>query len=140
MLERGSTKTDDTIDCDSMLLRRALDNLLDNAAKYSDATEPVKLAVTPNGTTVAFEVIDTGVGMSADEAREGVHAILARRWQPHRKTGGVGLGPSPLARRIARAHGGDVTLASAPGKGTTARLEIPLGAATNRNSAATSRT
>ncbi|HLL25239.1 MAG TPA: ATP-binding protein, partial [Kofleriaceae bacterium] len=44
-----------------------------------------------------------------------------------RKTGGVGLGLA-LARRIARAHGGDVTLESAPGQGTKARLDVPLSA------------
>jgi signal transduction histidine kinase len=122
-----------------MLLRRALDNLLDNAAKYSDAAQPVVLEVTPNGKSVAFEVVDKGVGMSTEELEKAFTPFWRADGSRTRKTGGVGLGLA-LARRIARAHGGDVTLRSAPGQGTTARLEIPLGAATNRNSAATSRT
>jgi len=126
------------IDCDAVLLRRALDNLLDNAVKYSDAAHPVQLAVTPNGTMVAFEVVDRGVGMSADELENAFTPFWRADSSRARKTGGVGLGLA-LARRIARAHGGDVTLRSSPGKGTTARLEVPLGAATNRNGAATSR-
>ncbi len=140
-LERGDAGggQGESIECDSMLLRRALDNLLDNAAKYSDAAEPVVLAVTPNGASVAFEVVDKGVGMSAEELEKAFTPFWRADGSRTRKTGGVGLGLA-LARRIARAHGGDVTLRSAPGKGTTARLEIPLGAATNRNSAATSRT
>jgi two-component system OmpR family sensor kinase len=116
---------DRAIQCDPLLLRRALDNLLDNAAKYSEAGTPVTLAIQPNGTTVAFEIVDRGIGMSAAE----LDCAFTPFWRADdsraRKTGGVGLGLA-LARRIARAHGGDVTLASHPGQGTTARLEVPL--------------
>jgi signal transduction histidine kinase len=106
-----------------VLLRRALDNLLDNAAKYSDA--PVKLEVHPKGKAVTFEVVDQGVGMTADELARAGTPFWRADTSRARKTGGVGLGLA-LARRIARAHGGDITLASVPGHGTTARLEIPL--------------
>jgi len=123
-LER-SLGEDRAIQCDPLLLRRALDNLLDNAAKYSDAATPVSLAVQPNGKTVAFEIVDQGIGMSAAE----LDCAFTPFWRADdsrtRKTGGVGLGLA-LARRIARAHGGDVTLSSQPGLGTTARLEVPL--------------
>ena len=114
-----------TLDCDPMLLRRALDNLLDNAAKYSADPEPVKLDVSENGTAVAFEVVDRGIGMTADELERAGTPFWRADGSRARRTGGVGLGLA-LARRIARAHGGDVTLASTPGSGTTARLEIPL--------------
>jgi two-component system OmpR family sensor kinase len=123
-LER-SLGEDRAIQCDPLLLRRALDNLLDNAAKYSDAATPVTLAIQPNGKTVAFEIVDRGIGMSAAQ----LDCAFTPFWRADdsrtRKTGGVGLGLA-LARRIARAHGGDVTLASQPGQGTTARLEVPL--------------
>jgi two-component system, OmpR family, sensor kinase len=116
---------DRAIHCDPLLLRRALDNLLDNAAKYSDAGTPVTLAIQPNGRTVAFEIVDRGIGMSPAQ----LDCAFTPFWRADdsrtRKTGGVGLGLA-LARRIARAHGGDVTLASQPGQGTTARLEVPL--------------
>ena len=111
--------------CDPLLLRRALDNLLDNAAKYSD--DGISLAVTPNGTRIAFEIVDRGVGMTADELERAFTPFWRADDSRTRKTGGFGLGLA-LARRIARAHGGDVTLESAPGKGTTARLDVPIAA------------
>jgi signal transduction histidine kinase len=127
-LER-SPSDDRAIQCDPLLLRRALDNLLDNAAKYSDPDTPVTLAIQPEGTpdskTVAFEIVDRGIGMSAAELDLAFTPFWRADDSRTRKTGGVGLGLA-LARRIARAHGGDVTLSSRPGQGTIARLEVPL--------------
>ncbi|MEO6776481.1 MAG: ATP-binding protein [Kofleriaceae bacterium] len=122
-LERQIADSDRAIECDPVLLRRALDNLLDNAAKYSDA--PVSLQVVPNGSTVTFSVIDKGIGMSADDLERAGTPFWRSDVSRTRKTGGVGLGLA-LARRIARAHGGNVMLASKLGQGTTARLEIPF--------------
>jgi two-component system, OmpR family, sensor kinase len=122
-LEQSIDGADKPLECDPVLLRRALDNLLDNAAKYSDA--PVKLEVHPRGKAVTFAVVDEGVGMTPEELARAGTPFWRADGSRARKTGGVGLGLA-LARRIARAHGGDVTLASVPGRGTTARLEIPL--------------
>ena len=122
-LERQIADSDRAIECDPVLLRRALDNLLDNAAKYSDA--PVRLQVVPNGTSVTFSVVDKGIGMSVDDLERAGTPFWRSDLSRNRKTGGVGLGLA-LARRIARAHGGDVVLASKIGQGTTARLEIPF--------------
>jgi two-component system OmpR family sensor kinase len=127
-LERPSDDApggDRPIRCDPVLLRRALDNLLDNAAKYSEAGTAVTLAVQPNGASIAFEIVDRGIGMSPAELDRAFTPFWRADGSRARKTGGVGLGLA-LARRIARAHGGDVTLASHPGQGTTARLEVPL--------------
>ena len=125
-LERKIGADDDrVVECDPVLLRRALDNLLDNAAKYSKSDAPVTFEVQPNGTAVAFSIVDRGVGMTPDELERAGTPFWRADTSRARKTGGVGLGLA-LARRIARAHGGDVTLASQPGQGTTARLEIPL--------------
>jgi len=112
---------DKVLDCDPVLLRRALDNLLDNAAKYSDT--PVELRVS-NGASIVLEVVDHGIGMSADELAQAFTPFWRADGSRTRKTGGVGLGLA-LARRIARAHGGEITLVSAPGQGTTARIDVP---------------
>ena len=125
-LEKEIEKPERTIECDPVLLRRALDNLLDNAAKYSPPDAPVRLAVHPDGDAIAFEVVDRGIGMTTEELERAGTPFWRADGSRARKTGGVGLGLA-LARRIARAHGGDVVLASRPGAGTTARLEIPAG-------------
>lgn len=124
-LEPSIAGAERAIECDPVLLRRALDNLLDNAAKYSDAGTPVSLAVLPNGTKVAFEIVDRGVGMSPAELERAGTPFWRADGSRARKTGGVGLGLA-LARRIARVHGGEVTLTSRPGHGTTATLEVPF--------------
>lgn len=126
-LAGGASQLD--IECDPVLLRRALDNLLDNAAKYSDApiTLTVRAAPGPNITHVVFEVADRGIGMTPEELDRAFTPFWRADSSRTRRTGGVGLGLA-LARRIARAHGGDVTLTSAHGTGTTARLEVPVGA------------
>jgi two-component system, OmpR family, sensor kinase len=126
-LDKRVDDSERAIECDPVLLRRALDNLLDNAAKYSDASTPVKLAVQANGEAIAFEIVDRGVGMTKDELAHAGTPFWRADSSRARRTGGVGLGLA-LARRIARAHGGDVSLDSAPGRGTTARLQIPLAA------------
>jgi two-component system, OmpR family, sensor kinase len=123
VLEKTVNDSEHPIECDPVLLRRALDNLLDNAAKYSE--QPVKFTVHPNGKSIDFEIVDRGVGMTPDELARAGTPFWRADTSRARRTGGVGLGLA-LARRIARAHGGDVSLDSAPGRGTTARLQIPL--------------
>jgi two-component system OmpR family sensor kinase len=115
------------IEGDPMLLRRVIDNLLDNAAKYSPAERPVLLRVLPAGDTVRFEVVDQGRGLSAEELTHAFTPFWRADSSRTRGTGGIGLGLA-LARQIARAHGGDVTLESEPGRGTRAILSVPRAA------------
>jgi signal transduction histidine kinase len=113
---------------DAALLRRALDNLLDNAAKYSAPGTPVRLAAAEADGGLAVEVADRGVGIGPED--------LARLFTPFfrgdpsrtRKTGGVGLGLA-LAKRIVEAHGGTIALESEVGRGTTVRVRLPAAAA-----------
>lgn len=111
------------IDVDATLLGRALQNLLDNATKYSSA--PVRLAAVVRGERFTLRVIDKGLGIS--EADLALVFTPFFRGDPSRtrETGGVGLGLA-LARRIARAHAGDVTIESRLGEGTTVSMELPV--------------
>ena len=113
------------IEGDPVLLRRVVDNLLENAHTYTDrAGEPVVVVARVDCDGVAIEVVDHGMGIPAQ--------VLARVFLPFfrsdrsraRTTGGLGLGLT-LAKRIVDAHGGHIELASTPSAGTRARVWLP---------------
>lgn len=113
-----------TVAGDPVLLRRALDNLVDNARKYSPPETTVRLRAFKRSPGVAIEIVDSGEGLSpADLSRLFTPFFRADRSRS-RATGGVGLGLS-LSRRIVEAHGGTLTAASIPGRGTTMTIALP---------------
>jgi signal transduction histidine kinase len=114
-----------TIDVDPMLFRRVIDNLIQNAHKYSpDHETPIVLAVRGADTNVVFEVRDKGIGISSEDLPRVFTAFFRGDRSRSRETGGVGLGLT-LAKRIVEAHGGTIDVASDVGKGTTVRVTIP---------------
>jgi len=102
-----------TLCADEALLRRAVWNLMENAAKYG--APPITLAVHSEGDRVAFTVSDEGPGIPATD-HERVFAPFYRgeRARTPGSARGVGLGLT-LARRIAEVHGGSIAVAAAPG-------------------------
>ncbi len=111
---------------DGALIRRLLDNLLDNAAKYSEAPAPVRLAARGEAGEAVLEVKDRGIGISAEDLPRLFTPFFRTDRSRARNTGGFGLGLA-LARRIARAHGGDVEVESQVDQGTTFRVRLPAG-------------
>jgi PAS domain S-box-containing protein len=111
------------LETDARKVRQILLNLLGNAVKFTDAGEVV-LALRDGGGEVVAEVRDTGMGV-APENRE---RIFEPFWQADqrlaREHAGSGLGLA-VARQLARLLGGDVTVASAPGQGSTFSLRLP---------------
>jgi len=106
-------------------LRELVDNLLGNAIKYTPpgGRVDVRLGVA-NGSAI-LEVEDTGIGISpADQGRvfERFYRVDKAR---SRLMGGTGLGLS-IVKHVALAHGGNVSVSSEEGKGTTFRVQIPL--------------
>jgi two-component system OmpR family sensor kinase len=117
------------IDVDPALFRRVVDNLLENAHKYTpDTSAPIVLRVSLAGRDVVFEVADRGVGIPAEDLPRVFDAFFRGDRSRSRQSGGVGLGLT-LSRRIAIAHGGTISLASEPGRGTVARLSVPSASA-----------
>ncbi|MFH1811596.1 MAG: HAMP domain-containing sensor histidine kinase [Pseudomonadota bacterium] len=109
---------------DPVLLRRALDNLLDNAGKYSEPGSQVKLTAGVDGDQLELRVTDQGPGIPPEHMTRLFTPFFRGEQSRARQTGGVGLGLT-LARRIVEAHGGTLRLESVPGQGTTAILRVP---------------
>lgn len=113
---------------DAVRLRAAVENLIDNAAKFTGAGE-IRLAVTttrlPAGRArIAFAVADSGVGLSPPQLRR-LFRPFAQAKNTGGRFGGAGLG-LVFARRIARAMGGDLTVESVPDAGSTFTLTVTL--------------
>lgn len=102
---------------------RALVNLIENAAKYSPPGAPIDLAVRREGESLVFSVADRGAGVPAEE-RERIFEPFYRRGSAAPDAGGVGLGLS-IARGIAEAQGGAVSLEDRPGGGSVFELRVP---------------
>lgn len=112
------------IHADPVLLRRVLDNLLDNARKYSDSQEPVILVAVGSQGALRVEVRDRGIGMQQSDIQKLFTPFFRTDRSRARGTGGVGLGLA-LARRIVEAHGGQLVVESMAGLGTVVRLSLP---------------
>jgi len=112
------------LSADPVLLRRVLDNLLENAARYADPGAPIEIEADRHGDRVCLEVRDRGLGV--DEAD------LPRLFEPFfrsakaraRYAGGLGLGLA-LCRRVIEAHGGIVEAERRAGGGLVIRVLLP---------------
>jgi signal transduction histidine kinase/CheY-like chemotaxis protein len=111
----------DTILTDEVALTGILRNLLSNGIKYTDRGE-VRLSARVRGPRLEISVADTGIGIP--DGLTG-HVFEEFYQVPGIRRGGTGLG-LPYARRLARILGGDLTLTSEPGAGTTVVLDLPL--------------
>ncbi len=119
------------IDVDPMLFRRVLDNLLENAHKYTpDHASAIDLAVSRDGGDVVFEVHDRGLGIAPDDLPRVFTAFFRSERSRSRETGGVGLGLT-LAKRIVEAHAGAITVTSRTDAGTIVRVAVPAAVETS---------
>lgn len=120
-----------TLRIDSVLIERAIANLVRNAVSVSPKGKQVRVVVsvpsdlpsTESRRLVRIDVVDDGPGLSPAVARRLFEPFSAA--QVEGRPAGIGLGLS-LARDVARAHGGDLDLARDAGA-TTFRMEIPIG-------------
>jgi two-component system cell cycle sensor histidine kinase PleC len=110
---------------DFRCVRQILVNLLSNATKFTPERGRIILVAkrTPDG-GVTIAVADTGPGMSPDQVAISFRNFGQVQSSYARMQEGTGLG-LPIARGLARQHGGDVHLETAPGAGTTAFLTLP---------------
>jgi signal transduction histidine kinase len=105
-------------------LRQVLQNLIDNAVKYSAAGGEVQVSARADSARLLIEVTDSGPGIPREQQR----IIFEKFGRGDTREGskpGTGLGLF-IARSIAEAHGGTVEVRSAPGRGATFTLTLPL--------------
>ena len=116
--------SDTTASFDRVGLRQALENLLSNALKYSLPGGVTRIVLGGTDDEVTAAVVDDGPGIEPQDLpqlfQRGFRSVSARRTA----TQGMGLGLA-IARDIARAHGGDITVTSTPGHGATFTLQLP---------------
>lgn len=113
------------VDGDPKRLEQVVVNLLSNALRYTDAGGTARVVVRPGGGEALLEVVDTGIGI----APEDLPHVFTRFWRGEksrsRDTGGAGIGLS-IVKELVQAHGGTITVESAPGNGSSFRVVLPL--------------
>jgi signal transduction histidine kinase len=124
VIEEEYRTSDLTVQLDILYFTTMINNLLANAVKYCETDPVIKVSAVPEGGNLVVSVSDNGIGIS----REHLDHIFEKFYRiTHgniHKTKGLGLGLY-YVRRIATAHGGDVSVTSKPGRGTTFRISIP---------------
>lgn len=109
--------------CDGTRIAQVLNNLLNNAIKYSPQGGQVRVELSPTPEAAWVAVTDPGVGIPAEE-HESIFEPFRRGSRTRDTLPGVGLGLS-VARRIIEAHGGHLQVESKPGVGSTFRFCLP---------------
>lgn len=99
------------IEGDAHLLARVMENLLDNALRHTPTGGEITVRLRAEQTRVTFAVADTGPGIAAQDLPHLFDPLYRGEVSRNRETGGAGLGLT-IARRILRAHGGDLTAAN----------------------------
>ena len=109
---------------DEQRVRQIIENLVENAARYSEEGKPIHISMRHNGRFAVTEVRDEGPGMSEEEVRHAFERFFRGARGRRQHTDGSGLGLA-IVRHIAEAHGGGVALTSTR-EGTVVRVELPL--------------
>jgi signal transduction histidine kinase len=112
---------------DPVHLSRLLDNLIGNSIKFTPSGGTITVRLHRENSTAILEVSDTGVGIPGDKLGRIFDRFYQVDGSTTRRYGGTGLGLA-LVKEIAISHGGDVSVESTLGKGSTFRVNLPLNA------------
>ncbi len=113
------------VEGDGEALRELVDNLLSNAIKFTPEGGRVDLRLGVEGPNAVLTVEDTGIGIAPEDQGRIFERFYRVDKARSRQLGGTGLGLS-IVKHVALSHGGNVSLRSAPGRGSTFRVQIPL--------------
>ena len=113
------------LDADHARLAQVFANLLNNAAKYSDAKGRIELGATIDGDEVQVWITDSGIGLTIEQMDTVFEMFRQVDTTVERSRGGLGIGLT-LVQRLTEMHGGRVEVQSdGPGKGSTFRVRLP---------------
>lgn len=114
------------LEADPTRLEQIFDNLLNNAAKYTDPGGQVSLSAERNGDFVEVRVRDTGIGIAPEQLPKIFDLFMQAERRLDRSQGGLGIGLS-LVRSLVEMHGGTVSVHSeGPGQGTEFVVRLPV--------------
>jgi heavy metal sensor kinase len=131
----GALGGDAEVRGNAVALRRVLMNLVENAVKYNRDGGDVAISLERRGARAVLRVADTGIGIAPEH-----HGRLFQRFfrvdrARSRESGGAGLGLA-ICKSFVVSHGGTISVASAPGRGSTFTVELPLDEGPDSHSAA----
>ena len=133
-LEVGVADDLPEVSADKEALGQALLNLVNNAIKYSRDEKYLRLDMRRDGERVLLSVTDRGIGVAKGEQKKIFEKFYRAENSLVHETKGSGLGLA-LVQHIMQAHGGSVEIESAPGKGSTFTLVLPIGSKLTRSAA-----
>jgi two-component system sensor histidine kinase SenX3 len=113
------------IECDRRQVVSALANLVENAIKYSEPSGNVSIDIDADGTNAVISVRDEGIGIPSRDVERIFERFYRVDQARSRATGGTGLGLA-IVRHVASAHGGEVTVESVEGEGSTFTFALPV--------------
>lgn len=109
---------------DKLRLRQAVFNLVSNSAKFTENGR-IHLHVSSEGPWMRFDVADTGIGLTEEQIGRLFQDFGQAEATTSARYGGTGLGLA-LSRRLCQCMGGDITVTSEPGKGSTFTVRLPM--------------
>jgi signal transduction histidine kinase len=111
-----------SVHADRSAILRVLENVLDNAIRYSNGTRRLTISASSGETQVTLRIADQGHGIAPEDTPH----VFEKFYRGHdAASGGSGLGLA-IAQRIMKDHHGDVRLESAPGAGTVVEIVLPI--------------
>ena len=110
---------------DAMITKQILTNLITNSIKFTPQGGSVKVSAKVVGETVEVQVVDTGMGMNAQELKQALEPFRQVESAKGRAHEGTGLG-LPLSKKFTEIQGGHFAVTSEPGKGTQVTFTLPI--------------